>query len=329
LFLLLVIFGTQALIAGDFLQGTRFSVFTTIFLGIFIEAAPFLLLGTLASGLVEVFISKDAIQSRIPNKPLFGVLAAGMLGFVFPVCECGVVPLTRRLFKKGIPTYAGITFLLASPVINPIVLASTASAFGWGPVFWLRIGMSLAIAISVGLIFSLQKNPHSQFATSLEDRPAVVLNQNPAALQNPAGVNDQQISDKFWEALQISAEEFFDMGRYLIAGAVLAALMQTLIPQARLLEVSTGEFTSILVMIALAVILSICSTVDAFIALSFVGVFTTGSILAFLVFGPMVDIKSTLMYLQVFKRKTVFYLITIPLLLSVMFGLILNFYTGL
>jgi uncharacterized membrane protein YraQ (UPF0718 family) len=330
LLLLLTIFGAQAISSSDFLQGTRFSVFTTIFLGIFIEAAPFLLLGTIASGLVEVFISKDTIQSKIPNKPISGVLVGGLLGFVFPVCECGVVPLTRRLFKKGVPTYAGITFLLASPVINPIVIASTASAFGWGPILWLRIGMSLLIAISVGLIFSLQKDDTQiQLATKMAKPASLVLNQNLPKAQDLANQSNKFIGEKIWEALRISADEFFDMGRYLIVGSALAALMQTFIPQARLLEVGTGEFTSILVMIALAVILSICSTVDAFIALSFVGVFTTGSILAFLVFGPMVDIKSTLMYLQVFNRKTVIYLITIPLLMSIMFGLILNYYTGL
>lgn len=328
LVLLAVIAGIQALSAANLIDGTDFTVFATIFLGIFIEAAPFLLLGTLASGLVEMFISQETIQRRLPRNRISGVFAAGMLGFMFPVCECGVVPLTRRLFRKGVPAYVGITFLLASPVVNPIVIASTASAFGWGPVFWLRIGMSLAIAVTVGLIFSLQSDPHGLF-TSGQAGQAIKLDLTAPTIQPQPVADDRPLGERLWAVLRIGADEFFDMGRYLIAGALLASLMQTFIPQARLLEVGTGEFTSILVMLALAVILSICSTVDAFIALSFVGVFTTGSILAFLVFGPMVDIKSTLMYLQVFNRKTVVYLITIPLLMSVMFGLILNYYTGL
>jgi hypothetical protein len=100
--------------------------------------------------------------------------------------------------------------------------------------------------------------------------------------------------------------------------------MQTLIPQSALLTVSAGPVVSVLTLIALAVILSICSTVDAFIALAFAGTFTTGSILAFLVFGPMVDIKSTLMFLGVFRRRTVTYLILLPLLMTILAGVVIN-----
>ena len=329
LLMIVLIFAVQALMAGNFTFGSDFSTFTTIFLGIFIEAAPFLLLGTLASGVVEVFISKEAIQGRIPSNPFLGALTAGMMGFAFPVCECGVVPLTRRLFKKGLPPYIGITFLLASPIINPIVLASTVSAFGWGPVFWLRVGFSLMIAVGVGLVFSLQKDPQELFIPAEEDHTLTLVDLQPLDEHIEVDAKQQKLSERIWAALQISAEEFFEMGQYLILGSILAALMQTLIPQARLLAWGGDKFSSILIMIILAVVLSICSTVDAFIALSFVGTFTTGSILAFLVFGPMVDIKSTLLYLQVFNKKTVIFLITLPLLLTMLFGIIMNYYTVL
>ncbi|HLF90652.1 MAG TPA: permease [Anaerolineales bacterium] len=101
------------------------STFTTIFLGIFIEASPFLLLGTLASGIVEVFFSQEDMIRLVPRNPIGGALFGSLLGFGFPVCECGVAPLTRRLIRKGIPPHVGIAFLLASPVANPIVIAST------------------------------------------------------------------------------------------------------------------------------------------------------------------------------------------------------------
>jgi uncharacterized membrane protein YraQ (UPF0718 family) len=118
------------------------------------------------------------------------------------------------------------------------------------------------------------------------------------------------------------------MGRYLIIGAMLAALMQTFIPQTELLALGQGSFSSILVMIALAFVLSICSTVDAFVSLAFVGTFTNGSILAFLVFGPMVDMKSSLMYLQVFRKKPVIYLILLTLLMTILAAVYLNYYTA-
>jgi uncharacterized membrane protein YraQ (UPF0718 family) len=126
--------------------------------------------------------------------------------------------------------------------------------------------------------------------------------------------------------LLIAADEFFEMSRYLIAGALLAALMQTVIRQQALIALGQGPVLSVLVMVALAVLLSICSTVDAFIALAFVGAFTNGSILAFLVFGPMVDIKSTLMFLRVFKPRMVVYLIGLTLLMVLVVTVVWNLF---
>ena len=114
--------------------GTFISTFSTRFLGIFIEAVAFLLLGTLISGLIEAFVTNEDVVKLMPRNPIAATLAGSMLGFLFPVCECGVVPVTRRLFQKGLPVSVGITFLLAAPVMNPIVLASTYAAFGFGPI---------------------------------------------------------------------------------------------------------------------------------------------------------------------------------------------------
>ena len=124
----------------------------------------------------------------------------------------------------------------------------------------------------------------------------------------------------------VSADDFFDMDRYLVLGASIAALLQTFIPQTTLLAVGNGPILSVLVMMGLAVLLSICSTVDAFIALGFVGTFSFGSVLSFLVFGPMVDIKSILMFLQVFRRKPVLYLVLLPFLMSLLAGLAFNYF---
>ncbi len=311
----------QSVRSGALAIPDQLSLFTTIFLGIFIEAAPFLLLGTLASGIVEIFFSREKLQRFIPRNPLLGALAGGLMGLFFPVCECGVVPLTRRLFKKGLPPSIGVAFLLASPVLNPIVIASTYAAYGWGPMLWLRIGLSLVIAVTVGLIFSIQKYPWWLL------RPGSMSPVMGASEDTPETTPQLPFSTRLRHVLQLAADEFFEMGRYLIIGAMLAALMQTFIPQSALLALGAGPFSSIIVMILLAVILSICSTVDAFVSLAFVGTFTSGSILAFLVFGPMVDIKSTLMYLQVFRKKTVVYLILLPLLMTILAGVFLNYYT--
>ena len=126
----------------------------------------------------------------------------------------------------------------------------------------------------------------------------------------------------------ISGDDFMDMGRYLVIGSFLAAAMQTLVPQSALLALGSGPVISVLVMMLLAFVLSVCSTVDAILALSIANTFTTGSILAFLVFGPMVDIKSSLMFLGVFRRRTVLYLILLPFLLSLLMGVFINLNIG-
>lgn len=294
--------------------------FTTIFLGIYIEAVPFLLLGTLASGLVEIFVRREDLMRLIPHNRFLAPLLGGVLGLAFPVCECGVVPLTRRLLKKGLPVSSGIAFLLAAPIVNPVVLASTYAAYGWGPVLLARFGLGLGIAFVVGVIFSLNPRPASMLKPQVA--PPVM---GGAADTAPVAVRQQApLGERLKRALRIAGDEFFEMGRYLIIGALLASLMQTLVPQNVLLALGSGPFTSVLMMQVLAFVLSVCSTVDAFLSLAFVNTFTTGSILSFLVFGPMVDIKSTLMFLGVFKRRYVVYLIVLPFLLSLLAGVFIN-----
>lgn len=302
---------------GLAIASSRLQVFSTIFQGIFIEAVPFLLLGTIASGIVEVFVNRDELARYVPRDALRGVLAGAVLGFCFPVCECGVVPLVRRLFNKGMPLHVGVAFLLAAPALNPIVIVSTYTAFGLGPVLYARIGLTLIISMICGLAFSFGARPERVLLPAawpvLAGGSAVAVRaDSPPMLQRMGSV------------ISIAADEFFEMGSYLLVGAALASAMQALVPQSLLLGLSGGPLVSVLALVALAVVLSICSTVDAFIALAFAGSFTTGSVLAFLVFGPMVDIKSIIMFSGVFKRRAVGYLVILPLLLTVLAAVFIN-----
>jgi uncharacterized membrane protein YraQ (UPF0718 family) len=295
--------------------GPKLNLFATVFLGIFIEALPYLLIGTLISGIVEVFVDREQIIRFVSNRALRAAVTGALMGLVFPVCECGVIPLARRLFHKGLPLSAGVAFLLAAPVLNPIVIFSTAAAFGWGPMLLWRVGFTLLIAVIVGLVFSIEQNPSSVLTGFLSLSHDHTHHEPHASFR-----------EKIQDALIICADEFFEMGRYLIIGAILAATLQTFIPQTALLSVGSGPVVSVLIMQALAVTLSICSTVDAFVALGFVGTFSFGSILSFLVFGPMVDIKSMFMYLQVFRRRPVAYLVFLPFLMSLLIGIAFNYF---
>jgi uncharacterized membrane protein YraQ (UPF0718 family) len=320
------------------------TVFTTRFLGIFIEAAPFLLLGTLTSGLLEAFVSHDDLVRVIPRNPVLASLVGGLMGFAFPVCECGVVPVTRRLYRKGLPTPVGITFLLASPVINPIVIASTYVAFherAMDMIYW-RVAVALVVAVSIGVVFSFQPRPERLLREPVSvppPSPAFILpgalslassliaassDPEPAPRSEAAVTTHMDLLPGLRYALSLAADEFFEMGRYLILGSMLAASLRIFVTQQQLEALATNPVSSVLVMQALAFILSICSTTDAFVALGFANTFTLGSILGFLTFGPMVDIKSTLMFLGVFRKRIVVYLVLLPFLMTTLIAIWVN-----
>jgi hypothetical protein len=305
---------------------TQLLIFTTRFLGIFIEAVAFLLLGTVVSGLIEVFIRKEDVARLIPRNPVAGVVVGSFLGFLFPVCECGVVPVTRKLYQKGLPVSVGIAFLLAAPVMNPIVFASTYAAFGFGPVLIGRFVITSIMAIAVGLLFTLQQSPQRLLAPRSLAVFSGASGLPPKAMDGHEGERVRLLPG-LARALRFASDEFFDIGRYLVIGTAMAAAMQTFLTQEQLRGVATDPVVSVLGLAALAFVMSLCSTTDAIVALSFanpINGFTTGSILTFLTFGPMVDIKSLLMYLTVFRRKTVLYMAILPLLISVLIGIWLN-----
>lgn len=300
------------------------SIFSTRFLGIFIEAAPFLLLGAFVSGLLEVYISREDIIRVIPKNPILATVMGAFLGFAFPVCECGVVPVTRRLFTKGLPLSVGVAFLLAAPVMNPVVLVSTYIAFGSGKILLARFVITAIVAVSVGVIFALSARPQ-EILRPVSMTPVTGGSGQPV---QPTSSSQFGLATGVYRALRIGSDEFFEMGRFLIIGSILAALMQTFVSQQTLLSLGEGPLISVIVMQLLAFVLSVCSTVDSFLALAFTGTFTGGSIVAFLTFGPMVDIKSMLMFRGVFTRKTVAYLVLLPLLMTMLTGLLLNLFVA-
>ena len=300
---------------------TQLSLFSTRFLGIVIEAVSFLLLGTIVSGLIEVFVRKEDIARLLPRNPFAAIVAGSFLGFLFPVCECGVVPVTRKLYQKGLPVAVGVAFLLAAPVMNPIVFASTYAAFGFGPILIGRFVITCLMASAIGLIFSLQVNP----VKMLHPRALMAMAGGSGAASPQPNTARLTFGQGIVRAARVATDEFFDMGRYLVMGTALAAAMQTFFSQEQIRALASDPSMSAVAMAIMAFVLSICSTTDAILALSFANFgFPSGSLLTFLTFGPMVDIKATLMYLSVFKRRVVFYMVILPLLMSLLVGIFIN-----
>ena len=270
-----------------------------IFLSILIEALPFVLIGILIAGFIQIFITEEHIQRWIPRNPLLAVVMSCLIGALFPACECGIVPIVKRLIAKGVPIHAAMGFMLTGPLINPVVILSTYMAFGNDlRIASLRMLIGFVIAIVVALLINLFFKG-SQFKRSLQPYSLTTTNQQTSFVT------------KLMNMFKHAIDEFFDVGKYLIIGAFLAAFVQTYVSTKALVEIGDGVSSSILVMMGLAFILSLCSEADAFIGASFSAVFSTPSILAFLIFGPMIDLKNTIMLMSVFRLKFVFSLIAL------------------
>jgi uncharacterized membrane protein YraQ (UPF0718 family) len=276
----------------------------TIFISILIEALPFVTLGVLISGIIQIFLTEEMIAKVIPKNRVLAVLFASLLGFFFPSCECGIVPIVRRLTAKGVPISAGVAFMLTAPIINPVVLFATYIAFGsdWKMAIYRACG-ALVVSIAVGLLLAYfyKGNPLK------EDEHHHVHDHDH---EHNHSHGKTSVWKKVWLTLEHAVEEFFSMGKYLVVGSLIAAAVQTYVKTSTLVSIGHGPVSSSLVMMALAFILSLCSEADAFIASSFRTTFATGSLLAFLVFGPMVDMKNLMMMLATFKKKLVLMIIS-------------------
>ncbi|MGD1939418.1 MAG: permease [Cyanophyceae cyanobacterium] len=337
----------------------------TLFLSLLVEALPFLLIGVLFSSALFLFVDERKLLAIAPKNAVLAALMGSAMGFLFPVCECGNVPVARRLLSQGIPTPLAVGFLLAAPTINPIVIWSTWTAFQDRPeLVVLRVVVSLFIATTIGWVFGQQEDL----------RP--LLNKNlarsmltPRAAQKPTGIQlaaQERLlrSGTYWlgdsqkqplegslgslqaamavpmnkppipwgDRLQLFLDnvvrELRELGGVLVFGSAVAAIIQTVIPRELVLGIGQGAVSSIITMMVLAAAISICSTVDAFFALSFSGTFTSGSLLAFLTFGPMIDLKAVGLMLSIFRPKAVFYLFAIAGSMTFLCALFINYQLG-
>lgn len=288
----------------------------TIFISILIEALPFVTLGVLISGIIQIFITEEMIAKVMPKNRVLAVLFASFLGICFPSCECGIVPIVRRLVTKGVPISAAIAFMLTAPIINPVVLFSTYIAFGsdWRMTFYRACG-AIAVSITVGLFIA-----YFYKGKPLRDAYYLALDHEHEH-QHDYSLEQASFLKKVWLTLEHAVDDFFTMGKYLVIGSLIAAAVQTYVKTATLVSIGHGPVSSSLVMMALAFILSLCSEADAFIASSFRTTFATGSLLAFLVFGPMVDMKNLMMMLATFKKRLILMVISGVILVVFIFSL--------
>ena len=299
-----------------------FKAFSAIAAAIFIEAMPFLVIGALFSATIEVFVSAERLVRHIP-KSVPGGLALGIgAGFILPTCECGVVPIVRRLMQKGVPPFIAVAYMLAAPIVNPIVLTSTYIAFrGSLTMVLARVMLAALVATAVGLYARRLKNVVRNSNDSCNcghanhhDHSAQLFIQQHACNCGHIHNHDhsrEPLIHKIKSVMMHAAQDFMDMGKFLILGAMAAAAFKTLLPENMMSFFGGNLVLSIMGMMILAILLSICSEADAFVAASF-QMFPAGARLAFIAIGPMVDLKLIGMYALTFHRRMVLALVIGP-----------------
>ncbi|MCP9861160.1 MULTISPECIES: permease [unclassified Cyanobium] len=278
---------------------TRLATAWALFQGLLIEALPFLLIGVLISAGARWFAPGGRWLRRLPSHPLLGPLTGAALGFALPACECGNVPVARRMLSGGAPLGAGLGFLFAAPVLNPIVIASTWAAFPDQP--WLLLARpigAVVVAVALSLLLGLVSEPLLLQADLLAERrlhqplAAVGLLERSSGLVGaPTPAEAAPVRPPLAELIKHASQEFLQLALLLVMGSVIAALVQSFVPRSWLLAVGGAPTLSILALMLLALVVSVCSSVDAFLALSFAAQVTPGALLAFLLLGPVIDLK--------------------------------------
>ncbi len=326
IFIFLIIFFFTALSAFSLLDFsissqymTTLNKFYTVFISILIEGIPFILLGSFVSALIQIYVSKEFIIKVFPHNIFLSCIIAAFAGIVFPICDCGTIPVVKGFIRKKVPTAACITFLLSAPIVNPIAIISTMYAFqDMKSVVIYRILSGIIIAILIGLIM--------HFFT--RDNPNILkTNTDPLSCECSICSDSYEYSKASIDTLRNiffhTSDEFFNIGKFMIMGAFISSIFQTIVSFDRNLYFPNDNRTSLLIMILLAFLLSVCSTSDAFIAKGFLKLFSLNSVMGFLVVGPMLDIKNTFMLFGNFKKTFVLKLIFCIVIIS--FTVLINF----
>jgi len=312
-----------------------------VFTSIIYEALPFIVLGVIIAGLLEEFVPQQAIAKVIPSNRLFAIGLGGLLGAIFPMCECGIIVVMRRLLRKGLPLSVCAAYVLAGPVINVVVITSTYVAFNppvrkdyvlGGPVnvVLLRAGLAYLTAIVTAWIVEIQWR---RYGTGLL-HPSVTR-----GLRSADDDDDETVAgSRTWKQRigaisETALNDFVDIMAFLVIGAAVAAGGRLVLQQGNFVNLIQNQpAISILIMMGMAILFCLCSEADAFVAANFQSFWPPASKMAFLVLGPMLDLKLYIMYTRVFRPRLIFTIIVSLIVQVFTYSMILHYliewYTG-
>jgi uncharacterized membrane protein YraQ (UPF0718 family) len=270
--------------------------FAYAFLSVLLEGVPFILVGTLISGLLDQFLPSKVMLRYLPKNAFLGACTAAGMGLIFPMCECGIVPVIRRLIRKGLPVSHAVAYMLAAPIVNPIVIVSTIAAFrGQGALEMASLRVGVAFLVAVLAAMAVHNLPIRRVV-----RPQVLDHHD----HDHDHASSASFGEKLRGSLHVAVTDFLDVMVYFVLGVGVSAAVSTALNQEVILPLALNDWLATASMMLLAFVLSLCSTSDAFIAATFIA-FPAVSKLAFLVFGPMFDLKLIFIYSSVFTKRFV------------------------
>jgi len=319
------------------LRAGMLSIFSTYVTAIFLEGIFFLTIGVIISSVIDVFLSDDAMSKIVPAGRVTGIAVSSLTGLLFPVCECGIVPVVGGLIKKGLPVSHAVTMLLSIPVVNLVTFTSTYYAFLGAPeIAFLRMGGGVVVSFVIGLTVSefidddtvLRNSPKEKdffpFIGAEDDLPCDSSVNGCSCHHHGSGNTGRTAADKVKGVFIHAVEEFFGTGRYFIIGILITAAFQTFIPRNSLESISGVFPLPEFFMTGYAYVLSICSQVDAFVARSMSSYFGPGPLLCFMISGAMIDIKTTMMLRVIFRKRFIIILTAVIFILTVMFSAVVG-----
>lgn len=285
------------------------------FIVMILEGLPFLLIGAIASAVIQLFISEERINKIIPKNNFLAMLIASLLGILMPICECAIIPVTRSLIQKKLPVKIAMIFMLSVPIVNPIVTLSTYYAFSDIRMVLIRLIGGMITAIIIGVLIDKVS------------RGNVLKKSNLYGDSCDCGCSINNFfnnKSRIRLCIEHSISEFFKIFRYYIFGAFISSIFIGIINDDMLKSLGSNKVLSILIMMMIAFILSLCSEADAFIAKGFLQYFNIPSISAFLILGPMMDLKNAIIVSSYFKKGFTVKLIGIIFIVVGLFSLLLN-----
>jgi uncharacterized membrane protein YraQ (UPF0718 family) len=312
--------------------------FILVFSSILYEAMPFIVLGSVIAGILEELVPQRIVVKLIPKNRFLAIAIGGWLGLLFPMCECGIITVMRRLLRKGVPLSCCVCYMLAGPIINVVVMLSTFVAFsgmekatdsagrpthqiGGLGMMTLRISLGFLVAFGTALIVEWQ---HRKFGDKLL-APLARFGMGKSEEEDDGKAPPRPWSQRLSNISETALHDFVDVTVFLILGALLAALARQIIPQGDVEELSRNQpVVAIVAMMGLAIVLCLCSEADAFVAASFISL-RPASKLAFLVLGPMLDFKLYMMYLRVFRPRLIWTIICSVVAQVFIYSLIMHF----